>query len=191
MPVRVEPKVSTSYHRGMIADGLLTRLEMFISEDLAPQLPVPADNIHGTIVPCFDEERYCGPNSAVKDVYRLELSFQAGAEIVGIFRDDISYDSVSQTFGPRRRHRKLIVVTQAWEEAQKAWAEAVHTICERISKKHLTEAACPKCTTALNIIDSPALFDVSCPQRCFNYNFHRDPASGEFQHGHVFYGQPA
>ena len=191
MPVRVEPKVSTSYHRGMIADGLLTRLEMFISEVLASQLPVPADDIHGTIVPCFDEERYCGPNSAVKDVYRLELSFQTGAEIVGTFRDDISYDSASQTFGPRRRHRKLIVVTQAREEAQKALAEAVHTLCQRIGKEHLTEAACPKCSTALNIIDRPALFDVTCPQGCFNYNFHRDPESGEFLHGHVFYGQSA
>jgi len=79
----------------MIADGLLTRLEMFISEDLASQLPMPADDIHGTIVPCFDEERYCGPNSAVKDVYRLELSFQAGAEVIGNFRDDISYDTAS------------------------------------------------------------------------------------------------
>jgi hypothetical protein len=191
MPIRVEPKVNTSYHRGMIDNGLLARLEMFIAADLASQLPVPADDIHGTIVPCFDEERYCGPNSAVKDVYRLELSFQAGGEVVGTFKDDISFDPASSTFGPRRRHRRLLVITQARQEAQRTLAEAVDVLCKRIGREHLTEATCPRCSTAVNIIDSPALFDVTCPQGCFNYNFHRDPASGEFQHGHVFYGQPS
>ncbi len=159
--------------------------------DLASQLLVPADYIHGTFVPCFNEERYCGPNSAVKDVYRLELSFQVGSEIVGTFKDDIFYDSVAQTFRPRRRHRRLLVITKARQEAQRALAEAVDALCQRIGNEHLTEAACPKCSTALKIIDSPALFDVTCPQGCFNYNFHRDSASGQFQHGHVFYGQPA
>ena len=190
MLIRVEPKVSTSYHRGMIESGLLSRLETFIATDLASQLPEPADDIHGTLVPCFDEERYCGPNSAVKDVYRLELSFQAGSEIVGTFKDDISYDTAAQTFGPRRRHRRLLVITKAREDAQRALAVAVDALCQRIANEHLKEAACPKCSTALQIIDSPALFDVTCPQGCFKYNFHRDPASGQFQHGHVFFGLP-
>ena len=69
--------------------------------------------------------------------------------------------------------------------------EAVDVLCKHIGKEHLAEAACPKCSTALNIIDSPGLFDVTCPQGCFNYNFNRDPASGEFQNGHIFYGQPS
>jgi hypothetical protein len=189
MPVRVEPKVSTSYHRGMIDNGLLSRLESFIMADLSSQLPVPADDIHGTIMPCYDEERYCGPNSAVKDIYRLELCFQAGSEILGTFKDEISYNTASQTFAPRRRHRRLLVATQARKEVRRALGEAVDTLCQRISKEHLVGAACPKCSTALNIIDSPALFDVTCPQGCFTYEFHRDPGSGEFQHGHVFFGQ--
>ena len=175
----------------MIESGLLSRLETFITTDLASQLPVPADDVHGTFVPCFNEERYCGPNSAVKDVYRLELSFQAGSEIVGTFMDDISYDTAARTFGPRRRHRRLLVITKARQEAQRALAEAVNALCQRIGKEHLTEAACPQCSTDLKIIDSPGLFDVTCPQGCFNYNFHTDPASGQFQHGHVFFKQPA
>jgi hypothetical protein len=175
----------------MIEGGLLARLELFITDDLASQLPVPADDIYGTLIPCFDEERYCGPNSAVKDVYRLELSFRAGAEVIGNFKDDISYDTASKTFGPRRRHQRLLIITQARQEAQRALREAVDVLCKRICKEHLTEVGCPGCATALNVIDSPALFDVTCPQGCFTYNFHRDPDSGEFLHGHVFYGQPA
>jgi hypothetical protein len=95
MSIRVEPKVSTSYHRGMIEGGLLARLDVFITGELASQLPVPADDIYGTLIPCFDEERYFGPNSTVKDVYRLELSFQAGAEVIGNFKDDISYETAT------------------------------------------------------------------------------------------------
>lgn len=66
MQIKVEPKVNTSYHRRMVEDGLLDRLQQFIAEDLVPQLPVPVDVVAGTITPCFNEDHYCGANSAVK-----------------------------------------------------------------------------------------------------------------------------
>lgn len=189
MPIRIESQVSTNYHCDRIADGLLSHLERFISAELAAQLPDPADDIHGTLTPCYNEEKYCGPNSAVKDVYRLDLSFRIGTETVGTFKDDIRHEPVSQGFVPRYKHRKLLVITQARRLAQKKFSEAVHALCRRICEAHIREATCPKCSATLKIIDAPALFDVSCPERCFNYNFHRDPSTGEFQHGHVFFAQ--
>lgn len=189
MSIRVEPTISTIYHRGMINSGLLAHLERFISTELASQLPSPPDDIHGTLVPCYDEERYCGPNSAVKDLYRLDLSFRIGSDIAGTFKGDLRYSPADQSFFPRYRHSRLVVITQARQEAQKLLSNAVHTLCRRICEEHITEATCPKCAAGLDIINSPALFDVSCPQRCFNYNFHRDPSSGEFQHGHLFFSQ--
>jgi hypothetical protein len=31
---------------------------------------------------------------------------------------------------------------------------------------------------------------LSCPRGCFNYNFHRDPETREFMHGHFFARPP-
>jgi hypothetical protein len=49
---------------------------------------------------------------------------------------------------------------------------------------------CPRCSARLSLIDSPGLFDLSCPEGCFNYNFHRDPETKEFMHGHFFSRPP-
>jgi hypothetical protein len=190
MQIHVEANASTSYHRGMIEKGLLERLRQFVVDDLSPQLPAPADTVDGTITPCFNEDRYCGPSSAVKDTYRLDIRFLAASEVLGTFKEEIEDDLNSHRFRARYRHRKLLVITQARRAAQDALGSAVQTLCRRIAQEHLSSATCPKCENALNIIDSPGLFDVTCPSGCFTYNFHRDPKSGEFLHGHVFFGQP-
>lgn len=189
MQIQVEPNVITSYHRGMIESGLLVRLRQFVIDDLSPQLPAPADMVVGTITPCFNEDRYCGPGSAVKDTYRLDIRFLTALEVLGTFKEEIEDDLNSHRFRARYRHRKLLVITQARCAAQDALGAAVQSLCRRIAKKHLTSAMCPKCENALKIIDGPGLFDVTCPSGCFTYNFHRDPTSGEFLHGHVFFGQ--
>ena len=31
-------------------------------------------SVHGTIVAEFDDDRYCGPNSAVKNIFKLILN---------------------------------------------------------------------------------------------------------------------
>ena len=189
MQIQIEPRVSTSYHRGMIENGLLMRLQKFVVDVLSPQLPAPAVIVDGTITPCFNEDRYCGPSSAVKDTYRLDIRFLAASEVLGTFKEEIEDDLRSHTFRARYRHRKLHVITQARRDAQDALGNAVQTLCHRIAQEHLSSATCPKCKKTLSINDSPRLFDVTCPSGCFNYNFHRNPTSGEFLHGHVFFGQ--
>ncbi|MEZ6138682.1 MAG: hypothetical protein R3C53_27675 [Pirellulaceae bacterium] len=190
MQIQVEPNVRTSYHRGMIESGLLLRLQQFIIDDLSPQLPAPVDLVDGNITPCYNEDRYCGPSSAVKDTYRLDIRFLAASEVLGTFKEEIEDDLRSHGFKARYRHRKLLVITQARRAAQEALGRAVQTLCYRIAHEQRTSASCPKCQNALNIIDGPRLFYVTCPSGCFTYDFHRDPKSGEFLHGHVFFGQP-
>ena len=189
MQIKVEPKVNTSYHRRMVEDGLLDRLQQFIAEDLVPQLPGPVDVVAGTITPCFNEDHYCGANSAVKDTYRLDVRFFAASEVVGTIVEEIEDDVRNRRFRPRYRHKKLIVLTQARLAAQAVLSRSVQSLCRRIAQQHLAEAICPNCHADLKIIDSPEIFDVRCPWHCFTYNFHRDPASGAFLHGHVIFGQ--
>ncbi len=128
MQFQIEPRASTSYHRDMIENGLLMRLQQFVVDVLSPQLPVPAVIVDGTITPCFNEDRYCGPSSAVKDTYRLEIRFLAASEVLGTFKEEIEDDLRSHTFRARYRHRKLFVITQAQRAAQDALGTVrIHT----------------------------------------------------------------
>jgi hypothetical protein len=189
MTIRVTPEVSSTYHRDMIAGGLLASLEAFILERLAPEFPEPPDEVHGTIVPCHDDDRYCAPNSVVKDFYAVELSFQTGTEYIGSFESELSYDVKTRTFQPRWWTRKPLVSIKADEEALKALVQAVHNLRNRIDQEKLTEAACPKCSKKLRIDSSPDSLFLGCRGGCFLYNSPRDSESGQLQEGQLFFRQ--
>ncbi len=64
--------------------------------------------------------------------------------------------------------------------------QEIEAIRDGILAGEITEAKCPICGADLHIVNAPRIFDLTCTQRCFNYNFHKEPRTGKFLHGHFF-----
>ncbi len=149
-----------------------------------PQADLPFDSTSGSFAATHDEDRYCGPNSIVRNIYKLEFAFHraSGDDTV---RAELVYRPETETFTVRR-NKALYLWTAARRARNDEQRSAIQLVCDRIADDKLTEAACPLCSAALRIHDTPNLFDVTCPKGCFNYDFHRDPKDGAFLHGHFF-----
>ncbi len=156
-----------------------------------PQLEGSCDRISGEFKPIYNEDKYCKPTSLVRDFYEVNLFFWSNDIIVATFEQPLHYIVESATFVSRYQRRKLYVWTQSRKAQQQTFAESVAQLCHRICQEQITNADCPRCSEPLNICDVPSLFDVSCQNGCFNYEFHRDPSTKEFLHGHTFFGEPS
>lgn len=179
---------ASAYHSGAMTLEFKEALGAFLEEELLPQVEQPFESTSGTLVAAYDDERYCGPNSAVRDIYKLELAFRRSSgddtiEVELVFRANASAFST-------RRNKPLYLWTPARRDRYQAEGRRIQHLCGCIAKHEGVEAVCPSCSAVLRVHDSPGLFDVSCPNRCFKYNYHRDPANGELLHGHFFRKEP-
>jgi len=179
----------TAYHREAIDGGFREALSKFLERELLPQLDEPCTRTQGRLTAEFDAEKYCGPNSAVRDAYKLEFSFirEHGADEI---KAQIYRDPKTGCFRPRFKGQPLILWTEKRKAEQQSFREAIDHIVKRIHAGEHSEWACHRCSTHLSLIDSPRLFDLSCPQGCFNYNLHRDPETRESMHGRFFSRPP-
>jgi len=180
---------ATNYHREIANDSFKEALSAFLESELLPQVEQPYESTSGSLTAMYNEERYCGPHSALRDNFCLKFSFHGAA-------GDETLDTVIE-FDPRsgsfKRHglTPVYLWTQRRREKQRIEDErhdrmkrGIQLLCQRILKREVADPTCPKCSDNLKVTDRPDLFDIRCPSGCFNYNFHRDPSSGEFLHGH-------
>ncbi|MEM1058590.1 MAG: hypothetical protein AAGK14_05030 [Verrucomicrobiota bacterium] len=72
--IKIGP-LKTRYHRRSVDDTFRAALSNFLEERLLPQVDEPYTTTKGKLKPCFNEEKYCGPNSAVRDRYEFKFSF--------------------------------------------------------------------------------------------------------------------
>jgi len=179
----------TGYHRAAVDDEFRKALSDFLEHELLPQVDEPFSHTLGRLTAEFDAEKYCGPNSAVRDAYKLEFSFvhEHGADEI---QAKIYRDPKTGSFRPRFKGQPLILWTEKRKTEQKLFKEAIDRIVKRIHDGERSPWLCPRCSSNLSLIDSHSLFDLSCPKKCFNYNFHRDPETKEFMHGHFFSRPP-
>jgi hypothetical protein len=179
----------TAYHNTVVDESFREALSAFLETELLPQLDEDYRRTQGRLVAEFNEEKYCGPNSAVRDAYKLEFSFvrEHGADEI---KAQIYRDPKTGSFRSRFKGQSLILWTSKRKAQQQAFREAIDDIVKQIHAGKHSEWMCPRCSTRLSLVDSASLFDLSCPQGCFNYNFHRDPATREFRHGHFFAKPP-
>lgn len=175
----------TAYHQNAMDDRFKEALGAYLERDLLPQVDEPYDSTAGSVAPVFNEERYCGPHSAVRDVYRLRFSFIRSGS-----RDELDvqlyHDVTTGAFRPRYKGRSLLLWTRNRMNTARAFRSAIDGLVQRIMDGEKNEYACPRCGAILRLVDSPNLFDLSCPSSCFNYHLHRDPEAREFRHGHFF-----
>ncbi len=179
----------TAYHRGAVDEGFREALSEFLERELLPQVDEPFSHTKGRLTAEFNAEKYCGPNSAVRDAYKLEFSFirEHGADEITA---QIYRDPKTGFFRPRFKGKPLIIWTESLKSEQRSFQAAIDHIVKQIHTGEHSDWVCPRCSTRLALIDSPGLFDLSCPRGCFNYNFHRDPETREFMHGHFFSRPP-
>ena len=174
---------ASNYHRQAVDARFKEALSDYLQRELLPQVEEHFDTTRGSLVPVFADDKYCGPHSAVRNLYKLEFSFarRGSEDTVSI---ELLYDSERRVFRPRYRHQRLILFTRRRQEEHRAFCEVIESMVTDMQSATSREWRCPKCGTVLQVTDTPSLFDLSCPRMCFDYNYHRDPDSGEFLHGH-------
>jgi hypothetical protein len=174
----------TDYHRSAVDEDFKESLSRFLEAEVLPQVDEPFDTTEGELVTDYNEERYCGPNSAVRNAYRLSFRFMrsSGADEL----DAHLYRDKTGDFRARYAGAPLILRTKLREELQKELNGKVQEIVERIQADEAGPWGCPQCGSELNVTNVPALFGITCPKGCFTMDYHRDPATGELIHGHYF-----
>lgn len=179
----------SEYHQSAVDEDFREALSGYLVAQLLPQVDEPFDSTAGKLTAAYDDQKYCGPNSAVCDLYSFEFEFRRKDRADAI-RLDLAYSRGQRTFSPRHRGKPLYLWTASRREEQHRRANDIRAVCNRILRGEIASAQCPSCGAALQVIHNPGLFGVSCPEGCFRSNHHRDPQTGEFQHGHFFCGPP-
>ena len=175
----------TGYHQAAVDERFRVRLAAYLEENLLPQVDHAYDSTEGSLVAVFNEEKFCGPNSLVKDAYCLDFAFrrESGRDTIRI---DLLWDPAGGTFRPRHRGNDLILATSRCKKRTEDFMAQIRGMVSEIQAGDNPGLVCPSCGLAMSLLNSPRLFDLSCGNGCISYNFHRDPETGEHLHGHVF-----
>lgn len=176
----------SDYHNAVVDRGFQEALSDFLVAQLLPQVDEPFENTSGRLVATYDLPKHTGPASAVRDIYTLDVAFRRpiGSDKITA---DLAYSPKQQSFTPRFRGTPFRLLTAARQQAEIERTTKIRAVCAGILRCELVgSVVCPCCGAELHITTTPSLFDVSCPARCFSYNFHRDEQTGEFLHGHFF-----
>ena len=178
---------NAEYHRVVVDDAFKRALREFLASKLLPQLDHAFADTRGTLAACFDEDRYCGPNSLVRDCFKLDFHFR-GPDGESSIKTEIIRNRDGQFAA--RRGRSLYLWTPLRQRKRQSDQGAIQETVGAILDNAVENPSCPLCSAELQVINGPALFDVLCPNRCFKYNFHRDE-KGEPLHGHFFMDDPS
>jgi hypothetical protein len=178
---------NAEYHRAVVDDTFKKELREFLASKLLPQLDHVFTDARGTLTACFDEDRYCGPNSLVRDCFRLELQFR-GPDGESQIKTEIIRNRDGQ-FSARRGH-SLYLWTPSRQRKCQSVQEAIQTTVDAILDNAVQRSMSPLCSAELRVMNAISLFDVFCPNRCFKYSFHRDE-NGRFAHGHFMMATPS
>src|SRR5262245_52312403 len=93
---------NAEYHRAAVNGAFKRALRELLESKLLPQLDHDFIDASGTLTACFDEDRFCGPNSLVRDRFRLEFQF-FGADGESRIKTEITYNGHGR-FSVRRGH---------------------------------------------------------------------------------------
>lgn len=93
----------SAYHNGCVTLDFQNALAVYLVGIVPPQVDRPFVRAAGTVTAAYDDDRHCGARSAVRDIYRLDLTLYrpSGDDFL---RVDLIFDPRSSTFRPRRGH---------------------------------------------------------------------------------------
>ncbi|EMI21872.1 hypothetical protein RMSM_01201 [Rhodopirellula maiorica SM1] len=181
---------SSAYHRGLVDDAFKATLQQFLERELLPQLDELIRDAEGSLVATFDSDRYCGPNSLVRDVFTLELVL-VGDTGTSELKSDIVFNAIDRSFCPRTGHgHRFYVWTPLRRKTHEHEMESIQRVIEIIQRCDETDPECPICAGSVSAINNSDIFEVRCTvNRCFQYNYHKDK-NGRLVHGHFFTKHP-
>lgn len=164
-------------------------LERYLQAELIPQVDEPFERVEGSVTAEFNEERNCGPNSAVRDAYKLAIKFvrRTSADELAI---PLYRDPKTGGFRPRSKGQPLFLWTEKRKTEEAVFRDTLDSLVQAIQSGRKPTLSCPRCSAELRLVDTPDIFDLFCLNGCFTYNFHRDPKTREFRHGHFFSRPP-
>ena len=180
---------ATAYHQQLATDSFKELVRRFVADNLTPQVDHDIVEIDGTFLPRATDDRQCGPNSAVRNCFLLELRFfgQSDSDYsqiktqlwyrpsTGVFR--VASGSSLYVWTPRRRRLR---------ESEK---EAIQVLVNAILNHEETSPCCPICGASLPVINNALDFRAVCPSGCFRYSFHKDD-QGRLLHGQFTMPEP-
>ena len=154
------------------------------------QLDEPAREASGTLTATFDNDRYCGPNSLVRNIFTLEIALY-GEDGKSDLKSDIVFNSGTSAFSGRTGHGHHFYL---WTPKRKAHREneleMIQRLVDDFRRTHMTGLKCPICQGNVAGVDDPLTFELRCvDSRCFVYNYHKDE-DGRLAHGHFFTYHP-
>jgi hypothetical protein len=181
---------STHYHANLVDADFKTALSAFLDSKLLPQLDEPTDDADGMLVATFDSDRYCGPNSLVKNIFTLEMTL-LGPDGNSELKTDIEFHPNTKTFSPRAGYgHHFYVWTPRRKRDRETELELIQRLADDFQRTHRVGLKCPICHGNVTGVDDPTIFDIRCTeQRCFVYNYHKDE-NGRLAHGHFVTKHP-
>ncbi|WP_145245748.1 hypothetical protein [Aeoliella mucimassa] len=167
----------------------MASLDEFLNRELVPQMDETDVDAEGTLVATFNDERFCGPTSLVRNFFTFQVSL-FGAAGESDLESDLEYHPQQRTFTPRRGHYFYL-----WTPARKRNAqeekERIDRMVQDFKRTHRTNFRCPLCTGKVSGVDNPGQLDVRCTEnRCFVYSYHKDE-KGRILHGRFMVKHPA
>jgi len=174
----------TDYHRVAVDDGFCEALSAYLEEQLLPQVEDPFESTEGSLVAEFDEEKYCGPASFAKGVYKLNFAFVRASG-----RDDVEVeiyrDPKTGAFRVRRPFQSLVLRTEREKVAKEAFTQTMLELVGDIMAGKPVDLTCPSCGRGMDLRNAPDHFCLHCLQGCFLYYADRDPDTGDISKGTI------
>jgi|EBPBio282013_DNA_FD.fasta_scaffold53342_1 hypothetical protein len=175
----------STYHNEPVNDRFKADLDRYLRHELLPQVQTTYTKTEGVLAAAFDEDRFCGPHSAIRNIFNFEFRFLAGSESEHV-KAQLIYAPSDGTFSVRYS-KPLILWTTERKRRQLEARQKIEVICQEILCGSRKDADCPICGASVRVIDGDALFDVSCPIADLFHCL----AHGEYAVGLVFrIGQP-
>lgn len=181
--IRIGPFTS-AYHRALVDSAFIEQFQTFVEQRLISQLDHPLIETTGSISACFDDDRFCGPISAIRNLFHVELTFQGPSE-ASVIQTDLNFDPSSGVFSGRHG-KSLYVWTPRRQQRRDEDRQKIKAVIAAIQEGGDDDKyVCPLCQSQLVTVNTGQILDVRCPSRCFKYNFHKDKR-GKPLHGHFF-----
>lgn len=175
----------TEYHQTLAENGFRDAAIKFVNKNFVSQLEGDLNSVSGTVEAEFNEEKYCGSNSAVRNKFKFNLIFETSSGKAS-YKGTLKY---SETEFEVARGSSLYVWTQARLDARKKQQSKIQEIANHILAKESFVNQCPVCFGEVNYLNTDHMFDLGCKSHCFIYSYHKD-SDGKFLHGHFFMKEP-
>ncbi|QDT63104.1 hypothetical protein [Calycomorphotria hydatis] len=173
---------STAYHQQLVTNSFRESALQFILEKVLSQVDHEVAEIDGALTPRATEEQNCGPNSAIRNCFHLEIRFWGQSpSSYSELKTQLWYRPNTNSFQVAKRS-SLYVWTPNRRKERETQLAAIQSMMDSVLKQEVSTPFCPVCFSNLSVINTADYFSADCPNECFCYRFRKDE-QGRLLHG--------